>query len=236
MHLTGDLQAQTTEKTAHSAEMGITGVATHAYDRQLEQAMELYQERLYKAVYQCLKSHDPVEDILQLTWIKLHNYLAKSGQLPARLEALYPWLWVVARHMIIDYQNKRRYVRSLSIMEGWLLEPRIRAFEHPDTVVIRSEIREAVLQALSSLPQRQQHACILYFFYGLRLKDIAVQLQCNLNTIKSYLYRDGVPRLQKVLREWGIQMEDANFWTGHKESTLEQYGSGVYDCEDRSGR
>lgn len=232
MHLTGDLQAQTTEKTAHSVEMEITGVAAHVYDRQLEQAIELYQGRLYKAVYQCLKSHDPVEDILQLTWIKLHNYLIKSGQFPACLEALYPWLWVVARHMIIDYQNKQRHVISLSIMEGWLLEPRIRAFEHPDTVVIRSEIREAVLQALSSLPQRQQRACTLYFFYGLRLKDIAVQLQCNLNTIKSYLYRDGIPRLQKVLREWGIQMEDANFWAGHLESTLEQYGSGVYDSGD----
>ncbi len=188
-------------------------------DSQLEQAMLLYQERLYKAAYQCLRSHDPVEDILQVTWIKLYDYLIRSGQLPALLEALYPWLWVVA-----------------PIAEGsWLLEPRIKAFEHPDTIVIRREIREAVCQALSSLPQKQRDVCALYFFYGLRLSDIAVQLQCNLNTIKSYLYRDGVPLLRTVLEDWGVQIEDLNFWTGHKESTLEQYESGVYDGGDRSG-
>ncbi len=205
-------------------------------DSQLEQAMLLYQERLYKAAYQCLRSHDPVEDILQVTWIKLYDYLIRSGQLPALLEALYPWLWVVARHVISDYQKKQRHMRSLSIAEGsWLLEPRIKAFEHPDTIVIRREIREAVCQALSSLPQKQRDVCALYFFYGLRLSDIAVQLQCNLNTIKSYLYRDGVPLLRTVLEDWGVQIEDLNFWTGHKESTLEQYESGVYDGGDRSG-
>jgi hypothetical protein len=81
----------------------------------------------------------------------------------------------------------------------------------------------------------QRDVCALYFFYGLRLSDIAVQLQCNLNTIKSYLYRDGVPLLRTVLEDWGVQIEDLNFWTGHKESTLEQYESGVYDGGDRSG-
>lgn len=228
MHLIRDLQGEMAEKMAHSNGKSVPFVDAQAYDRQLEQAMQLYQERLYKAVYQCLKSHDPVEDILQLTWIKLNNYLVKSGRLPAHLDALYPWLWVVARHLMIDYQNKQRNLKSLSITEGWLMEPHIREFEHPDTVVMRCEIREAVLQALSSLPQKQRNACTLYFFYGLRLRDIAVQLQCNLNTIKSYLYRDGVPILKKVLKEQGIQLEDMNFWTGHKESTLEQYRSGVY--------
>jgi len=216
--------------------MVVPHVDVQLCDSQLEQAMQLYQERLYKAAYRYLRSHDPVEDILQMTWIKLHDYLIKSGHLPALLEALYPWLWVVARHVIIDYQKKQRRLRSLSTSEGcWLLEPCIKAFEHPDTVVIRHEIRGALCQALSSLPQKQRDVCTLYFFYGLRLSDIAVQLQCNLNTIKSYLYRDGVPLLRTVLEEWGIQIEDLNLWIGHEERTLEQYESGVYDGGDRSG-
>ena len=220
---------------AHFSGMAVPCDDVQVYNGQLEQAMLLYQGRLYQAVYRCLRSHDPVEDILQLTWIKLHKYLIKSGQLPALLEALYPWLWVVARHLIIDYQNKQQYVRSLSNTEGWLQEPRMRAFEQPDSIVIRREIMEAVLQALSSLPQQQRNVCALYFFYGLRLSDIAGQLQYNLNTIKTYLYRDGVPRLRTVLQERGIHMEDVHFWTGDKESTLEQYDSGVYDSGDRSG-
>ena len=211
-------------------------VNVQAHDSQLEYVMQLYQERLYKAAYRCLGSHDAVEDVLQLTWIKLHEHLIKSGQLPAHPEALYPWLWVVARHVIIDYQKKQGRVKSLTNAEGsWILEPRVKAFEHPDTIVIRSEIREALCQALSSLPPKQREVCELYFFQGLRLNDIAVRLRCNLNTIKSYLYRDGVPILRTVLRAWGIGREDVNFWAGHKESTLEQYGSGVYTCGNQSG-
>lgn len=227
----GPLFAQkTTKKLLDSLVVVVPPAQLHSYDFQLEQAMQLYQERLYKAVYRRLRSYDSAEDILQLTWIKLHDHLIKLGQLPAPLESLYPWLWVVARHLTIDWQEKQQHLRSLST-SSWLLEPRIRAFEHPDIVVIRREIREEILKALCLLPQKQQHACILYFLYGLKLNDIAVQFRCNLNTVKSYIYRDGIPALCTALKGKGIQIEDLNFWAEHKESILEQYRSGTYDTE-----
>ena len=75
-----------------------------------------YQYRLVRYFTYLLGSRDPVDDLVQETWLRIlergHSY---DGQ--SRFE---PWLFTVARNLALDYVRKRR-VLSLDSTDS--LEP-----------------------------------------------------------------------------------------------------------------
>lgn len=143
-----------------------------------ERKMVLYQggdsfafEELYHLhsgkVCAYLKNHlgslDELNDLVQQVFLKLHrNRYLYHPKYP-----FLPWLFLITRHVMIDYLRKHKTVP----MEHGLLE----AMVQNDTPSVESE--NVLATAIESLPESQREVLKLRFQDGLPFDEIAKRLK-----------------------------------------------------------
>jgi RNA polymerase sigma-70 factor (ECF subfamily) len=157
---------------------------------------ELY-ERHGRAVYslalRMLRNRESADELVQDVFLRLwrqpERYLAERGRFVA-------WLLSVAHHRAIDVLRRRK-------VEGVAAEddPAELAADHiaPDEAVAHAELRQAVRQALATLPEPQRRSLELAYFGGLTQSEIAARTGEPLGTIKTRM-RLGMLKLREHLR------------------------------------
>lgn len=122
---------------------------------------------------------EAVEDVLQETWMAAWTALPKFTR-QSRFKA---WLFSIALHKAQDYYRGRgrALVESLTDeMEANLIAP-----DHYAVV----DLKHAVQDALSRLPEAQREVLEMYYYAELTLPEIAHALSRNQNTVKYQFYR-----------------------------------------------
>ena len=108
------------------------------------------------------------------------------------------WLGAVARNTACNLC--RSYHQEQSLDDDILVE----LPDLPEDQLLRQEmetqLHNAIGNALISLPQPDREICLRRFYYGQSLADIANELNLNLSTVKSKLYR-GRDKLKHSLEE-----------------------------------
>jgi RNA polymerase sigma-70 factor (ECF subfamily) len=163
----------------------------------LDALIERYQYRLYRYLACLTGSRETAEDLFQETWLRVlergRQYDGKS-----RFE---PWLFSIARHLVIDLQRRRqpRYADLLDGREEAEL-PELEAQGQPSALelVARREEHEWVSAALGRLPTSYREALMLRFQEDLALEEIAAVVDAPLSTVKSRLYR-GLEAMRQLL-------------------------------------
>jgi RNA polymerase sigma-70 factor (ECF subfamily) len=130
------------------------------------------------------KAPEILSDVFLVAWRKI-------DQIP---EDPLPWLLAVTRKTASNY---RRGVRRQSALVGRLAaEPAPVALQYEDQDVAS----QSVLEALASLPQRDQEALMLVAWDGLRAREAARVLGCSPAAFRVRLHRARV-KLSEALRE-----------------------------------
>ncbi|MBI1269631.1 sigma-70 family RNA polymerase sigma factor [bacterium] len=170
-----------------------------------------YQNRIYNAAYRMLGNKEEAEEVVQDTFIKMHQSLDKF-----RNQASFAaWLFRISHNVSIDRlrarrrKNKSGFVlfsfNPLSTLGGDGDEERGGvvqqvADERPDPQqeIDLSEESKVIEQSLRLLPENQRAVLILHDIEGFSYQDIAEIIGANIGTVRSRLHY-GRQKLKELL-------------------------------------
>jgi RNA polymerase sigma-70 factor (ECF subfamily) len=141
-----------------------------------------YQYRLVRYLTYLLGRREPVDDLVQETWLRVlergHQYDGES-----RFE---PWLFTVARNLALDSVRKRQ---TASLDTGEFPELPSSSSPSPFEQAARTEDAQHLADALAKLEPLYREALLLRFQEDLSLQEIAGVAGAPVSTISSRIYR-----------------------------------------------
>ncbi len=154
----------------------------------LQALVQQYQYRLVRYFIFLLGSRDPVDDLVQETWLRVLER-GRSYDGASRFE---PWLFAIARNLAIDHTRKRRLV-SLDSNDDDEHEPAsvspISNAASPFEQAARSEDARHLARSLQSLQPVYREALVLRFQEELSLQEISQVVGASVSTVSSRIYR-----------------------------------------------
>ncbi len=131
-----------------------------------------------------LSQREDVEDVVQNVFLAAHRYASGfRGDASVRT-----WLMSITRNEALKWRSKQaRHQPELSLEElgaeaGW-------GSETPEDVALRLERKDALQNALASLPDEDSTIIVLRDLEGLSGEDTAKLLEISLPAMKSRLHR-----------------------------------------------
>jgi RNA polymerase sigma-70 factor, ECF subfamily len=147
-----------------------------------------YQYRLVRYFIYLLGQRDPVDDLVQETWLRvLERGRTYDGR--SRFE---PWLFTIARNLAIDHMRRKR-VSSLDANDSpeqdlEALTPVSNA-PSPFEQAARTEDARRLAHALQTLAPIYREALVLRFQEELSLQEMAAVIGATVSTVSSRIYR-----------------------------------------------
>jgi len=188
-----------------------SGLVARVRNGDLEALGELYRRyksQVYRTALAITCNEGMAEDILQETFLRVYTYASSFDE----TQPLGPWLYRVTVNLAYNWTNRAK--RWLTFVQNtfWRLKPSPR--RDLEEVVEESELRQAVRQAIDTLPEPQRVVIILYYLEELSVSEIAYVMGVPEGTIKSRLYY-ARERLRKTIveREYGVMQEVAYDFT-----------------------
>lgn len=146
-----------------------------------------YHKRLFSLGYSFFRNPDDAEDFIQDVLVKVYTSLPGfRGD-----SAFSTWLMRIAYNTAINSVKRRREYTSLA-EDFEVVDPSV----GPEEEHLLRCSREAILQALETLPEKYRACVDMYFFYDMPYADISEVTGFPVNTIKSHVFR-----AKKMLRE-----------------------------------
>jgi RNA polymerase sigma-70 factor (ECF subfamily) len=154
-----------------------------------------HEQAVYGMGLSFFRNRDDASDFTQEVFLKAYRSLPRfEGR--SRFST---WLYRIAYNAAVNGVTRRREYRSLA-------EDESAAEEEPERKLLRSAAREAVLTAVSELPDRYRICVDLFFFYDRSYQEIEAITGFPVNTIKSHVFR-----AKKLLREKLGNIAEGNF-------------------------
>jgi RNA polymerase sigma-70 factor (ECF subfamily) len=155
-----------------------------------KELFRLLAERHERAVYgmglSFFRNAEDASDFVQEVFLKVYRSLSRfEGR--SRFST---WLYKIAYNTAVNGVRRQKEYRSLAEEEV------LRDEDTPERRLLRSAAREAVLEALETLPERYRICVDLFFFYDCSYQEIETITGYPVNTIKSHVFR-----AKKLLRE-----------------------------------
>ena len=160
--------------------------------------VERYDGLVYRLAKSYLRSREEAEEATQEIFLRVFRFLHSY-----RLDkAFLPWLYAVStnhlrtRYMRMRRQDKRIVSGNGDMPQGDILE--VEGADNPAAIVERSETKEALRQAVASLPAGLQDVLTLYYMEGMSVSQISAILCIGTENVKSRLHR-GRMKLREIL-------------------------------------
>lgn len=149
-----------------------------------------YQHKIVKLVMRYIR--DPAEalDVSQEAFIKAYRALPKfRGE-----SAFYTWLYRIAintakNHIVSMNRKPLDYDLDPQNSDGYEIPSKLRDDDSPEKILQREELREALEEAIDSLPEELRVAIVLREVDGLSYEEIAETMECPVGTVRSRIFR-----------------------------------------------
>lgn len=160
-----------------------------------EEIYKKYKQELYDLAFRILHNHQDAEDAVQETFIKIADTFTKVLQIPCN--ELTSYIVIICRNISINKYNKNKRATEHNIR----LNENITASE----VFSESESKEALMNALSQLPQDHKDVIFLFDLQGLSAKEAAALLGISEGNLRIKVFR-ARKMLKKLLK--GVDPDD----------------------------
>ncbi len=148
--------------------------------------VEKYENKIYSVGYRFFKNNCDASDFVQEVFIKAYQCMPSySGTSPFK-----NWLLKIAYNYGIDQISK---IKATTTYDGDYMES---DDDHPEDHYVKNEIIDVIHKAVQDLPENYQICVDLYFFWGMKHKEISDITGIPVNTIKS-----NVLRAKQLLKE-----------------------------------
>ena len=154
---------------------------------------------VFRLSVQFLSNNAEAEDAVQEVFVRLWK---TADRFDPRKAKLVTWVMLITRRHLID-RIRRKTVRPKSYVLGD--HDNISATDNPNpSNIVLQERNAALWQALQALPEMQRTVIERAYFQGFTLREVSLQIDAPLGTVKSALSR-GLLRL----REHGLKDSSA---------------------------
>ena len=116
------------------------------------------------------------EDLLQETMLRAWQHLRRN---PSQLETLQPWLYTVARRLVIDN------IRSRKSRPTEVIADDLRVVPEPTDAIDGLLTQQAMREALQQLKPEHREVLVEIYFRGSGLNEVAERLGIPPGTVKS---------------------------------------------------
>jgi RNA polymerase sigma-70 factor (ECF subfamily) len=186
---TGEVSDSTLVARAQSGDRGAFGVL-----------IQRYQRRVYQLALGIVRNHEEALDIVQDTFIKVHEHLANfKGD-----SAFFTWTYRIASNLSIDSVRRTRRGEHVAVDETTLTDA---GDEHevfssrsasPQKQLLRRELSVELQRALATVSEQHRAIVILREIEGLSYEQLAETLGIPKGTVMSRLFH-ARQKLQKAL-------------------------------------
>jgi RNA polymerase sigma-70 factor (ECF subfamily) len=149
--------------------------------------------QLYRFFMAQVMSRKFADDLLQQTWLRVHE--ARHTYRPT--EPVLPWIYAIARHVRVDSFRKARRLESRELQVDVLPETAMRATASPSH---KGPDLEALL---GSLPESQREVVVMLKVSGMSLEEVARATSSSVGSVKQKAHR-AYEKLREVLTGLGF--------------------------------
>ncbi len=153
------------------------------------QIYDLYFEKIYRFIFYRVNHKEAAEDLVAETFIRVWDKLPEI-QGPSSFT---PWLYQIARNLVIDYYRSRKTTVDLLELENVLV--------YEDSILDKTDFsfqQKLFLDALQKLPSVQQQVIKLKFLDELTNEEIAKILNKSEGAVRVIQHR-AIAELKKLL-------------------------------------
>lgn len=163
----------------------------------LEQVYAAYHSRILG--YVCTRVSDSVlaEDITSDIFLKIAEHLDSFDSAKASLNT---WVYTITNRTLTDHFRSHRVFAEIpeeNGEDGTLPEALIDR-NSPDSKLLLEEQAQILAVSLRSLPQRERDLIILHYFSGMKLKDVAIQMDMSYINAK-VMHRKVLNKLKELM-------------------------------------
>ena len=152
-----------------------------------------YSEQLYWQIRRLVFSHDDANDILQNTFIKACiniDYFRGDAKMST-------WLYRIALNECLTFLNKQRAANQLSIDEA---DKELLNKLESDTYFDGDDTQKIFLQAIHTLPEKQQIVFNLKYFKEMKYEEISEIVGTSIGALKAS-YHHAVKKIEAFLEK-----------------------------------
>lgn len=124
-------------------------------------------------------AHDAFQEGVLKAWSSLSSFRAES--------AFATWLTRIVINQALNMKSKRRWSLREQDVPGH--EPVVDHREHPDAMIMRTELSRDIHGAMDRLSDRERTVFVLKHMHGYKLREISDMIDCAEGTVKNYLFR-----------------------------------------------
>ncbi|PLT48059.1 RNA polymerase sigma factor SigZ [Paenibacillus pasadenensis] len=143
----------------------------------VEQLWEEYHEAVRKFVLHKTNRHPDADDIVQMTFMKAYEGLARLQDEEKRRA----WIYQIARNSIVDHFRKTKRADALP--------EQVAMAEEEPAAACNSEAAEGMMSILARLPDKYREALELSELQGMSQKQLSEQLHLSYSGAKSRVQR-----------------------------------------------
>ncbi len=153
---------------------------------------ERYKNKIYGFLHRRLgsKSRMLVDDLFQLTWLKLHQSRASFNE----NKLFSTWIFTIAQNSMLDHLKKSS--SKFESADDLRVEQEMDPSENVEEKMIRIESSDKIDQLLLLLPDKLREAIVLCDLEELPSKEVAIILNINDVVVRQRLFK-----ARKKLRE-----------------------------------
>jgi RNA polymerase sigma-70 factor (ECF subfamily) len=141
--------------------------------------VDRYRAPVVRLAYRLTRDPDEAKDIAQDSFLRAYRRIGEFR--PDRPFAR--WLFVIARNASLDAIRRRRRLVLVDSSDTRPEDP------GPEELALLSDRATRVHAALEALPQKYRSVLELYYVSELRYREIALELDIPIGTVKTYISR-----------------------------------------------
>ena len=168
----------------------LKGQKSFAFD----QLVKRYQDRIYWTVLRIVKDHEDASDVVQeafvTAWRKMDK-LREAGH-------FYTWMYRIAVNAALGHLRKEKKQSIKSSLDNIVI-PFQDEEARSDKGLLADEKRQAVADAIKTLPRQQKRVFEMRFYDEMKYDEIAALLGRSTGTLKAN-YHHAVRKMEEELR------------------------------------
>lgn len=142
-----------------------------------------YESKVFSYISYIVRNNDVAEDLFQDTFMRVVATL-KNGKY-AEQQKFSAWLMRITHNILVDYFRQVNNEKNISNDENEIdlfNDIKLADENNVETQIIQTQNLSGLQQIIKMLPDNQQQIINLRFYQDMSFKDIAVMLNCSINT------------------------------------------------------
>lgn len=158
--------------------------------------MRRHYKGLVNYIYRFTNNRESSEDLAQEVFLRVYRS-AKTYTPQAKFST---WLYKIATNLCFTNVKAKGREKNVSLdeMEENIGDLKDSKSEKADDVIYRSEIKNAIFEALEALPEKERVSIILCKYEELPYEEVAEVLGCTVGAVKTHVYRGRMKLVEKL--------------------------------------